>query len=157
MEKECPVCGKSCDIQGLENHIRLTNGRGHGPAGSMPDEGADGGATLSATDGPISATEDLVRGSQSGEKMAIQEAADQAFAEGSKEVRQVDARVVALERQVQELAKDIAAINERERRKCPKCGHDEPEAIEGSVAEAYAEYRDVYDWVCPNCKEPFNA
>lgn len=37
MEEDCPVCGKTCDTQGLENHIRLTDGRGHGPAGWMPD------------------------------------------------------------------------------------------------------------------------
>lgn len=42
MQIECPVCEQKCDKQGLENHMRLTSGRGHGPAGEMPpDPGED--------------------------------------------------------------------------------------------------------------------
>lgn len=38
MKMECPVCGEKYDKQGLENHMRLTNGKGHGPAGEYPPE-----------------------------------------------------------------------------------------------------------------------
>jgi hypothetical protein len=38
MEMERPVCGDKYDKQGLENHMRLTNGRGHGPSGEYPPD-----------------------------------------------------------------------------------------------------------------------
>jgi hypothetical protein len=37
MDVDCPVCGKTVDKQGLENHMRLTNGMGHGPPGEYPE------------------------------------------------------------------------------------------------------------------------
>lgn len=54
MDVECPICGKPCDAQGVENHIRLTNGDGHGPAGRRPGDVDDvdvpGGEAVSLRD-----------------------------------------------------------------------------------------------------------
>lgn len=43
MEVECPYCSKRCDVQGLQNHVRLSDGNGHGEVGTVPDgDGGDG-------------------------------------------------------------------------------------------------------------------
>lgn len=54
MEMECPVCGERYDKQGLENHMRLTSGKGHGPSGEMPPEGGEQ-AEESERPGPLEA------------------------------------------------------------------------------------------------------
>lgn len=41
MDVECPYCSATVDVTGLERHVRLFDGDGHGPHGTLPVEGVD--------------------------------------------------------------------------------------------------------------------
>lgn len=157
MEEDCPVCGETFDRQGLANHIRLTNGRGHGPAGSMPDDVTEGNGDHPTSTEPIHATNVEAQEPQTGEDTSVQEAINQAFDAGASNSRQVNSRIATLEQRVEELEELIQSMKERTRQVCPNCGHDDPQPMEGDVAEAYADLDDSFDWVCPNCHEPYNS
>jgi DNA-directed RNA polymerase subunit RPC12/RpoP len=41
MDVECPYCSATVDVMGLESHVRLFDGDGHGDYGSIPVDGVD--------------------------------------------------------------------------------------------------------------------
>lgn len=41
MEVECPYCGVTVDVTGLERHVRMFDGDGHGAYGSVPVDEVD--------------------------------------------------------------------------------------------------------------------
>lgn len=157
MEEDCPVCGKTCDSQGLENHIRLTNGRGHGPAGSMPANATEGNDTNGETGPPIHAEDIRAHGPEREQTMSVQAALDRAVDVGGDEARRVARRMASMEQRIEGLEEAIESIQDRLAVKCPECGHDDPEPMVGEVAQAHAEYIGVHDWYCPECQNLFNA
>ena len=157
MDEECSVCGKICDSQGLANHIRLTNGRGHGPTGSMPDTMGEGGSPPAATNGPIHADDIRAYGPEREQELSVQEALDRVVETRGSELRQINSQVATLAERVDELEDIIESINDRVTLTCPKCGHDDPQPMVGNVADAHAEYIGIYNWFCPECQELFNA
>lgn len=41
MDVECPYCSATVEVTGLESHVRLFDGDGHGPHGTVPVDGVD--------------------------------------------------------------------------------------------------------------------
>jgi len=157
MEEDCPVCGKTCDSQGLENHIRLTNGRGHGPAGSMPADanGVDDSARV--TSEPIHAKDIRADGPGQEQTMSVQAALDRAVDAGRDEARRVDHQMNSLEMRIDGLEGIIESIQDRLAVACPNCGHGDPEPMVGEVAQAHAEYIGVHEWHCPECQNLYST
>lgn len=155
MEEDCPVCGKTCDSQGLENHIRLTDGRGHGPAGSMPADPSGPDDDPPKRSVSIHA-EDIQANGPDKETMSVQAALDRVIETRNDEVSQLTNLVTSLEDRIEGLEGIVDSIHDRLTVECPECGMYDPEPMVGEVAEAHAEYIGVYEWVCPNCQHLFN-
>lgn len=54
MDVECPYCSATVDVTSLEHHVRLYDGDGHGPHGTVPVDGVDNpwGLRLDYSDAP---------------------------------------------------------------------------------------------------------
>lgn len=54
MDVECPYCSTTVDVTSLESHVRLFDGDGHGPHGTVPVDGVDNPwqLRLDASDAP---------------------------------------------------------------------------------------------------------
>lgn len=154
----CPICGKQCDAQGVSNHMRLTDGDGHGPCGQMPDDHQDAEQDDRGDRGAANGGEVMVRDPVSQNEVPVDEALqmlfDQLYGEVNALSRRIDRldddqeQLAAIEDRLDRVERAVSVANNicpqchgrmyetggllsESRKKCEQCGHSPTRAMSG--------------------------